>query len=99
MNCTFIDFENREIKTLVTSEGIAIHVKDRADTVQQIIKFKYDEFDNIVDEVRKQTNEKTFEELEQIIVDLSVENERLKDLVEQYKEYEDHIREKNQELF
>lgn len=86
MNCTFIDFDNKVINTDVNSECISIEIKDRADTVQQIINFTYDEFDNIVDDVRDQTNEKTFEELEQIIVDLSVENERLKDLIEQYEE-------------
>lgn len=99
MNCTYIDFENREIKTTVKSNGIVINMSGDNDTIRQVINLTYDEFDNIVDEVRKQTNEKTVNELEEIIVDLLIENERLKDLVEQFEEYQDHIKEKNEELF
>lgn len=86
MNCTYVDFENREIKTTVKSNGIVINMSGDNDTIRQVINLTYDEFDNIVDEVRKQTNEKTVNELEQIIVDLIIENERLKDLVEQFEE-------------
>lgn len=99
MNCTFIDYDNKEINTEVTSECISIKIKDRADTVQQIINLKYEEFDNIADEVRKQTDEKTYEELENMIIDLVVENEELKDLIEQQEEHADHVREKNFEVF
>ena len=63
------------------------------------VTLSLEQVDKVADCARKYEGQKTYKELEEDNMKLQVENEKLRDLVEDHEEYEDHIREKNQELF
>lgn len=76
-----IDLSNEQID-ITEYGGMVLKDVDR----QIEVMLSFEQVDKLTECARRYEGEKTFEELEQIIVDLSVENERLKDLAEQYKE-------------
>lgn len=82
INSVFIKYYNKEINTKATSDGVTIYIGERDTTVNQSINFTYDEFFEIVEDVQRQLDESTIEELEDQIIMQQSQIEELKEQIE-----------------
>ena len=88
-NSIKLDWRNQEIK-YITGTDVELTTEDRTETVI----LGNEEFENLIDDYRNSIGEKTFSELEDMILKLEVELENLNEIIEEKERLEDVRRER-----
>ena len=89
----YINTNEEKHITVSTGEKVYVEENYKDGYITTRSTYTYEQFDSVIDDYLKQIGEDTVEELKDKILKLENENEELKSKLQQYEEYQDHLRE------